>query len=314
VGNKSDHLATYFNANSPVLGTGLPTYANRQSITEGDAEGTGRYSGLQLSFNRSVGNNLYITSAYTWSHTLDNSNGAFNSGTNSPGTRFFITSTGPSFRLNYGNSDQDQRHTFVSSLVYNLPFGHGQQFGAHVSRLLNEVVGGWQTNAIVTVDGGTPFDVNTSGIGNIDNRADVVRFQHVARGFVGGGSSIANRVTYFTGTFAPPPLLSAGGNTFYARAGNVERNQFYGPGFTAVDFGIFKDFAITERVKFQFRAQAYNLLNTPAFANPDSNIHDGVANADGTYTTGAVSNGFGTINGTRQQSQRQLELAARINF
>jgi hypothetical protein len=314
VGNKSDHLATYFNANAPVLGTGLPTYANRQSITEGDAEGSGHYSGLQLSLNRTVGNNLFITSAYTWSHTLDNSNGAFNSGTNTAGTRFFITPTGPSFKLNYGNSDQDQRNTFVSSLVYNLPFGHNQQFGNHVSRLLDEVVGGWQTNAIVTVDGGTPFDVNTSGIGNIDNRADVLRFQHVARGLVGGGGSIANRVNYFTGTFAPPPMLSDGVNTFYARAGNVERNQFYGPGFTAVDFGIFKDFSITERVKFQFRAQAYNLLNTPAFANPDADIHDGALDGNGNYTTGPNSNGFGTIDATRQQSQRQLELAARINF
>jgi hypothetical protein len=94
----------------------------------------------------------------------------------------------------------------------------------------------------------------------------------------------------------------------------VGRNQFYGPGFTAVDFGIFKDFSITERVKFQFRAQAYNLFNNPAFVNPDADIHDGVANANGTYTTGPTSNGFGTINGTRQESQRQLELAARINF
>jgi hypothetical protein len=315
VGNKSDHLTTFFNANSPVLGTGLPTYANRQTITEGDAEGSGHYNGLQLSINRTVGNNLFVTGAYTWSHTLDNSNGAFSTVSGgSAGGRFFITPAGPSFRLNHGNSDQDQRHAFVSSIVYNLPFGHGQQFGGHVSWLLNEVVGGWQTNAIVTVDGGTPFDVNTNGIGNIDNRADVVQFQHVARGLVGGGGSIANHLTYFTGTFAPPPMLSAGGNTFYARAGNVERNQFYGPGFTAVDFGIFKDFAITERVKFQFRAQAYNLLNTPAFINPDADIHDGVANANGTYTTGPASNGFGSINGTRQQSQRQLELAARINF
>jgi hypothetical protein len=313
VGNKSDHLTTYFNANSPVLGTGLPTYANRSTINEVDAEGTARYNGLQLSFNRTVGNNMLITSAYTWSHALDNSNGAFKTGTSDSGAgaRFFITSTGPSFGLNYGNSDQDERHTFVSSVVYNLPFGHGQQFGSHVSRLVDEAVGGWQTNAIVTVDSGTPFDVNTSGIGNIDNRADIVQFQHVGRGLVGGGGSIANRVTYFSGTFAPPPL---GSGSVYLRAGDVARNQFYGPGFTAVDFGIFKDFAITERVKFQFRAQAYNIFNNPAFTNPDADIHDGIANANGTYTTGPTSNGFGTINTTRQQSQRQLELAARINF
>ena len=313
VGNKSDHLATYFNANAPVLGTGLPTYANRGTINEGTNEGTGHYNGLQVSVNRTVGNNLLVTGAYTYSHTLDNSNGAFKTGTSDSGagSRFFITPTGPSFRLNYGNSDQDQRQAFVSSAVYNLPFGHGQKFGANTPRLVDEVVGGWQTNAIVTLDSGTPFDINTSGIGNIDNRADVLQFQKVSHNLVGGTAQIANRINFFSGSFAPPPMISGG---VFTRAGNVDRNQFFGPGYKTVDFGLFKDFAITERVKFQLRGQAYNLFNTPAFTNPDADIHDGIANANGTYTTGATSNGFGTINTTRSSSNRQLEFAARINF
>ncbi len=314
VGNKSDHLATYFNANSPVLGTGLATYTNRGTITENDAEGTGHYNGLQISLNRAVGNNLMVTAAYTYSHTLDNSNGAFSTGASASGARFFITSAGPSFQLNYGNSDQDQRQAFVTSAVYNLPYGHGQKFGANAPRILDEVLGGWQTNAIVTIDSGTPFDINTSGIGNIDNRADVLSFHHVARGLVGGTGNIANRINYFTGTFAPPPMVSSGGNLVYARAGNIDRNQFFGPGYTATDFGIFKDFAITQRVRFQLRAQAYNLFNNPAFTNPDADIHDGVTNTSGNYTTGTSSNGFGTINGTRAQSQREMEFAARVNF
>ena len=315
VGNKSDHLMTWFNANAPVLGTGVATYTNRGNIDEGDAEGSGHYSGLQLSINRNVGNNLLVTGAYTWSHTLDNSNGAFSTGANGAGGRFFITPAGPSFVLNHGNSDQDQRHAFVASAVYNLPFGRGQKFGSSLPRLVDEAVGGWQTNAIVSLDSGTPFDINTSGVNNaaIDNRADVLQFTHVRRGQV-GGTNIANHLTYFSGTFAPPPTISVNGNTVYTRAGNVERNQFFGPGYKAVDFGIFKDFAITQRVKFQLRAQAYNLFNTPAFTNPDGNIHDGVSNADGTYTTGPSSNGFGSISGTRQQSERQMEFAARINF
>lgn len=315
VGNKSDHLMTWFNANAPVLGTGVATYTNRGNIDEGDAEGSGHYNGLQLSINRNVGNNLLVTGAYTWSHTMDNSNGAFNTGTNGAGGRFFITPAGPSFALNHGNSDQDQRDAFVTSAVYNLPFGHGQRFGSSVPRLVDEVVGGWQANAIVSLDSGTPFDINTSGVNNagIDNRADVLQYVHVGRGPV-GGTNVANYLTYFTGTFAPPPTISVNGNTVYTRAGNVERNHFFGPGYEAVDFGIFKDFSITKRVKFQLRAQAYNLFNTPAFTNPDGDIHDGVANADGTYTTGAASNGFGSISGTRQQSERQMEFAARINF
>src|SRR6202012_6144365 len=52
VGNKSEHLMTWFNANAPVLGTGVATYANRQTITEGSAEGSGNYHGLQLSATR----------------------------------------------------------------------------------------------------------------------------------------------------------------------------------------------------------------------------------------------------------------------
>jgi hypothetical protein len=311
VGNKSDHLMTWFNANAPVIGTGAPTYANRQTINEGDAEGTGHYDGLQVSVNRNVGNNLLVTGAYTWSHTLDNSNGAFSTGANSAGGRFFILPTGPSFKLNYGNADQDQRNTFVASAVYTLLYGRGQRFGNSAPRILDETLGGWQLNTIVTLDTGTPFDINTSGYGNIDNRANVISYKRVGRSLV-GGSSNANHINYFTGTFGVPAQDNSGN---YIAVGNVDRNQFFGPGFKAVDFGIFKDFAITERVKFQLRAQAYNLFNTPALTNPDSNIHDGtpITNSNTTVTTGPSYN-FGSISGTRQQSERQLEFAARINF
>ena len=317
VGNKSDHLMTWFNANAPVLGTGTPTYANRQTITEGSAEGAGNYHGLQLSANRSVGNNLLVTLAYTWSHTMDNSNGAFKTNGNGnagAGGRFFILPGGvPGFRLNYGSSDQNQPNVFAGSVVYNLPFGHGQQFGNGVAGAMNQVIGGWQLNSIVILDGGTPFDINTSGIGNIDNRADVISYKRVSRSLVGGSSNSNNR-TFFSGTYGVPTQATNGsGNTFYTRAGNVERNQFLGPGYYAVNFGIFKDFAITERVKFQLRAQAYNLFNTPQFTSPDSDIHDGVAQPNGTYTTGPGFS-FGSINSVRQQSERQLEFAARVNF
>ncbi len=328
VGNKTDHLATYFNANAPQLLTGVPTYTNVQTITENLAEGTGRYDGLQLSLNRRVANNLFVTGAYTWSHTRDNSNGAFGTGASASGSRFFIENGQPQFKLNYGNSDQDQRNVFVGSIVYSLPYGHGQRFGASAPRILDETLGGWQINSLTTVDSGTPFDITTGGGqltftnaagasfsagANTDNRADVISFQHVSRNFVGGSANANNR-TYFTGTFAAPPTVTVNGNPAYLRPGNVERNQFFGPGFTSEDIGLFKDFAITERVKFQLRAQAYNLFNTPEFTNPDTSINDGVKDyATGTVTTGPGF-GFGSISATRSQSERQLEFAARINF
>jgi hypothetical protein len=161
--------------------------------------------------------------------------------------------------------------------------------------------------------GGTPFDINTSGIGNIDNRADVLSYKRVSPTLVGGSSNANNR-NYFTGTFGVPTQgTNATGSTFYVRAGNVERNQFFGPGYHVVNFGIFKDFPITERVRFQLRAQAYNLFNTPQFTNPDGDINNGQQQSNGTYTTG-TSKSFGSISAVRQQVERQLEFAARINF
>ncbi|MDQ2924750.1 MAG: hypothetical protein M3R43_04235, partial [Acidobacteriota bacterium] len=327
VGNKSDHLATFFNANANQLGTGVKAFANRQTITENLAEGSGKYDGLQVSLNRRVGNNMFVTGAYTWSHTIDNSNGGFGTGTNGPGGRFFIRNGAPAFNLNYGNSDQDIRNVFVGSIVYSLPYGHGQHFGGNSNVLINEVLGGWQVNSITTVQGGTPFDINTgggpiqfgSGAGafslgaGLDNRADVISYSPVPRTLVGGNGSSNNR-TYFTGTFTLPPTQNVAGTTAYTRSGNVERNQFYGPGLTVEDFGLFKDFAVTERAKLELRVQAYNLLNTPQFTNPDGNINDGFKNpATGTITT-APGFSFGSVSGTRLLSQRQLEFAARINF
>jgi hypothetical protein len=66
-----------------------------------------------------------------------------------------------------------------------------------------------------------------------------------------------------------------------------------------VDFSVFKNFSITERVKAEFRAQAYNVFNHPQFNSPQTNA----SQAD-----------FGTINGIRQYSERQFELAGHINF
>ncbi len=66
-----------------------------------------------------------------------------------------------------------------------------------------------------------------------------------------------------------------------------------------MDLSLFKDFTITERVKTQFRAEAFNAFNSPQWANPDSNISDG---------------NFGQITGPRLNTERQLQFALRVTF
>lgn len=295
VGTKSDHLMTWFNANAPVIGgTGAGLYANRGTITEGLAEGTAKYNGLQVYVNRQMSAGLMATIAYTWSHTLDNSNGAFKTGTSDAGTRIFNTSTGPNLLANYGNSDQDQRNVFTTSVLYDLPFGRNRMFGKNMNRALDEVIGGWQTNAIVNLASGTPIDIDVTG-GKIDMRPDLGSFTKVKKTIITGPTNTGN-LSYFTGVFTKPPVNASG---MYTRIGTLGRNKFTGPGYNKVDFSLFKGFAVTERVKAEFRAQAYNVFNHPQFNNPDTNVSDG---------------NFGTINGIRQYSERQIELAGHINF
>jgi hypothetical protein len=313
VGTLSQHLMTWFNANAPYLGgNGSGLYPTRNTITEGLAGGTSHYNGLQIFLNRNMAQGLQATVAYTYSHTLDNSNGAFNGGAAPSGARVFITPNGVDLRANYGNSDQDQRHVFVASALYELPFGHGRMFGSNANRAVDEVLGGWQLNGILNLASGTPIDFSTSGIGDIDNRPDLISYKRVPRTQLGGNSNASNAY-WFTGVFAVAPENASG---MFTRPGNLARNYFHGPGYNRTDASLFKDFAITERVKAEFRFQAYNVFNHPQFNNPDTNVHDGVNVAGSTteYTTGINTNGFGTINGIRQYSERQLEFAAHINF
>ena len=108
---------------------------------------------------------------------------------------------------------------------------------------------------------------------------------------------IGNTNEYFDkNVLVNPPELASG---VYARPGNLGRNPIFGPGQFTVDVGVFKDFTLTERVKLQFRAQAYNIANHPQYSQPDTNIMD---------------SNFGIINSTLLDTERQIEFAARVTF
>ncbi len=303
VGTYSDHLPTWPNLNTQLLnGTaGQTLYPTFSTITEGANIGSGDYSGLQIYLNHRLDHGVQLTGAYTWSHTVDDSNGAFSTGTSGPGALMFTTTSGLDLSANRGNSDQDQRQSFVFSALAELPFGRGKKFGANVSRPLDEVIGGWQLNSVVTLQTGTPFDITstegTNAAGQIvnatfPNRVDIV-------GPISYRKSLHE--WFNVNSFAPAPVNA---DNVPIRPGTLGRNQMFGPSYRTMDVGIFKNFSITERVIAQFRFQAYNLANTPQFTNP---------NATYSTTVGAIGD-FGSISGTRLYTNRQLEFAGRITF
>ncbi|HEV3040088.1 MAG TPA: TonB-dependent receptor [Candidatus Angelobacter sp.] len=294
VGARSDHLMTWFNLNNQISNTpiGTSVYAGTGlTVNVGAAAGAAYYDGLQVHLNQRFARDLQYTISYSWSHTLDNSNGPF-SVTGGNGRIFIQPGGTANLAANYGNSDQDQRHLLTLSTIYELPFGQGRRFGPAGDGFLSSLTGGWQWNSIVTVGTGTPFDVFVNG--NPSNRPD---YQGGANNGIQGLSNGGLRWISFN-SFAVPPVNASG---VFTRPGTLARNFFHGPGVQTWDMSLFKTFELNERVKLQFRTEAYNVLNTPQFTNPDANVSDG-------------PNNFGIIRATRAFSERQIQFALRILF
>jgi len=333
VGTKSDHLLTVFNLNEQENG-----YINGQHVAYNQFlypqfttinriinEGTANDNALEVSLQRNMYKGLQLTAAYTWSHALDDSEGAFSTGAGDSG----IEVTNGVVNINghdgaYGNSDQDIRHNFSFSALAEIPYGRGRAFGAHLPRALEYALGGWQLNTIVHLQTGTPFDV-TTGKGTIVGDTNSCSCEWAVPN---ERTDLTGHVRYkksiyewydFT-QFTPPPAtwVNGVGNGYpvYDRQGTLRRNQFFGPSYRTLDLSIFKNFPIVEKVTGQFRAQAYNLANTPQFTNPNGQVSP-TYNIPQVGTNGlpTVDNGDAAqINGVRLHSERQLELAFRVMF
>jgi hypothetical protein len=295
VGTKVGDLATPFNANATEFGTGAkwfpicpptdltcsPNPNGVGTINEYAMIGKGHYNGLQMKLNRRLSNGLTLTAAYTLSKAIDNSADTLSS---APNGIVLGANGSPLLKYQTGRSDNDQRQLFAASAIYELPFGRGRSFGHDISKGADYVIGGWQWNNIIVVASGTPMDIQ--GASTLNGRPD----------YHGG---CATDVSYLVWISCAPWSFTNPGS---GQVGNLPRNYFSGPGTRTWDTALSKTFAVTERVKTEFRAQVYNLTNTPQFQIPNNN-----------YTQGSF--GQLTSNGTRlSPTSRELEVAFRVSF
>ena len=288
VGDKGTHMVTYYNYNRQnygiaPCGTSSPSgcnFPNLGTINTQATIGTSNYNALQVALNRRFAAGLQFGVSYTWSHTIDDSPGAFDN--------YVANGASP---VNYrdlaaerANSNLDARNRLVLNGIYELPFGKGEQYGNNWNGVTNAFLGGWQTNLIFVAQSGTPFDIIEPG--TPATRPDIV----------GSPFAGATGLFYFNpAAFAPVPTVGG----VATRAGTLGRNTLVGPGFDDVDFATFKNFRITERFTTQFRAEFFNLLNTPQYVQPDYNTQDG---------------NFGKLTATRVSSQRQIQFALKVLF
>jgi hypothetical protein len=299
VGHKATHLVTPVEGNQPLPGVGDPStwapldrrrplFATAPLITNISttaARGRSDYHALQASVRQRNINGFEYLASYTLGRVRTNNLGYYGSGGVQAEGAYWMNAYEPEW--NYGPAFFDARHNVVISANYELPYGSGRKWGSDAPALLNAILGGWRFSGIVQARTGFPITV-TDGSGpslqavrgnerpncvgnpvpsdqNINRWLDINAFARAARG-----------------TWGNCPIG-------VARA----------PGYKNLDVALAKRFDTGRTHYLEFRAEAFNLTNTPSFSPPARDIN--------------APNTFGTITST-VSTARTVELVLKFFF
>jgi len=286
VGQNGTHILINPNLNLPTPGPGAVAprrpYPNLGDGTLNCTCANSSYNSLQVTYQNRLSSGFDWQAAYTYGHSLDTSSGNTNAvGIQNP----------QNLNLYKGNSDFDVRRSLVLSWSYDLPFGRGKKFASGAHGVTQVLIGGWQVNSIDTFATGSPFTpvmvssaLNSGNAGQWPNRI--------------GSGAIANQSIH--AWFNPADFVSPGNYIF----GNSGRNILFGPGTRQFDFSIFKDIVFNETGSrhLQFRAESFNVLNTPQFNNPNAQI--------GNVAVATITSAGAPL--LYQRTSRQIQLALKL--
>jgi outer membrane receptor protein involved in Fe transport len=291
VGNKGTHvfpgLGVNYNANQPVSLLGVPNAERRpffgrfgwtQDLIYYGNDADNRYNALQMKFETRF-SGLNILSHYTLSSARNND------------ADYFIHDRS----LGRGPADQDRKHVFAFSEVWELPFGRGKRFLGNSPGAVDLLFGGWQLNTITTWMSGLPLTPIVSFGANCSVNAGPCRPDRV------GDPDLDHRNR--NGWFA----VGIGLGTPWAKAapgkhGNAGRNSLRGPSFFQTDLSVFKNFRIHEGTRLAFRAEGFNIFNKVNLGQPDSCVDCNPA------TAGKIFNLAGGA------QMRQFQFGVRLSF
>lgn len=292
VGQTGAHILLTYNLNQATPGQGAVAprrpYPNLSDGSNNCVCANSVFNSLQVTYQNRLPNGFDFQGAYTWGHSIDNSSGQGN----------LVAPQNPlDLRAFRGNSDFDTRQSAVLSWSYALPFGRGKRFAGGAHGLKQAAVGGWQLNSIDTFQTGSPFTPimatsllnagsavqwpNRTGPGRLTN--PTVKEWFNPGDFESPGAPVPGQ---------PPPF------------GNSGRNILFGPGTKQFDASMFKDIDLNSdgSRRLQFRAETFNIFNTPQFNNPNASI--------GSNAAGIISSAGAPL--LFQRTSREIQLAMKL--
>ena len=237
------------------------------------------YNSMQVALRGHTSRLTYDVN-YTWSHEFDDGVSVFSA---------FVDPTNP--KRDYSEGDIDVRNNFTADALYTAPA---------IPRLPKLIGGGWQLSTIVQARSGLPVNITTGVPNNYSTpqRPDPTGVSPYPTSRMNPGNQL-NRAAYLTPAVAPGVV-----GTPDVEFGTLRRNSARGPHYAQADVSFFKNTPIKEGISTQLRADIFNIVNHPNFANPDGNLTD----ASFGQSTSTIGNLVG--NGT----SRQIQFAFKLTF
>jgi hypothetical protein len=300
VGTKGTHEPPayngYYNTNeATIVGylNGLSTNQRRpffapygwtQTVRYSATDSSNRYHALQAKIEKRFSRGFQMLGHYTWSRALDYD------------TTQYIYNRYQGF----GPNNSNRNHVITVMGLWEVPVGRGRLALHNAPKALDLLVGGWQTNFVTNWMTGLPFTPSYQNCSADEDtgwcRPNIVGDWGIANPSQFGWFTTAGGVLSTNGQISGPWQRPQRGSF-----GNIGRNTLRGPRFSQVDFSAFKEFRVTEAMKFQFRAELFNLFN-------HTNLGQPTASVDAPGTAGRI---FATV---PQYIPRTAQLALRFQF
>jgi Carboxypeptidase regulatory-like domain/TonB dependent receptor-like, beta-barrel len=280
-GSVSQKLYLPVNINRPLPGPGAVDlrrpYQGFSNIFVYGPSVRGNYHALFVRAERRFSAGYSLLTSYTLGHSIDS--GKFQNEGGADVQNYLDRNA------ERASSNNDMRHRLVASFIYESPFGRGKRWAQ--SGPAAALLGDWRWTGIGSLNSGLPFSVTMQT--DTSNSLAPLRPNRVGDGNLSRSQQTLERYFDLDAFVAPAPF------TF----GNAGRNILRGPGAVNFDFGVHRDFRITEGVSFQFRAELFNAFNTPQFNDPASVLGNPQAGVIGSPTRG---------------TERQIQFGARLAF
>ncbi|MGH9849485.1 MAG: carboxypeptidase regulatory-like domain-containing protein [Blastocatellia bacterium] len=283
LGRKLESLRAFNESIAGATGSVLSRapYPEFGRIQEVDGSGKSSYNGLSLKLEKRFSSGFTFLSGYTWSRSIDNA-----SAIRSHDFDTLFPQNSYNLAAEKGLSSFHTAHRFVTSGLYQLPFGKGRRW-LDMGGVANAVLGGWELGSLIAIQTGFPITIaagtdrsNTGAGFDRPNLIGVANFE---------GDQRTTDKWFNTAAFQLQPLGTHGA---------AGRNIVIGPGLIQWDASLLKNFNFTERTHLQFRFEAFNAANHPNWGNPNNNFS---------------SSSFGRITGTRG-TMRELQFGLKLYF